>query len=65
MGCREVNAVLTAICRNGPLHGKVRANQSRRLVPDDKAPSFYVYVPAKGPSPAEWRWIEAKKEPAK
>lgn len=51
--------VYQGICKGGPLDGKVQTRQGSRL----NAPGhsgFYIYQPAKGPTPGTWLWIEKK-----
>ncbi len=53
--------VFTGIAKGGPLKGQVQTRESTRLNLPGKG-GFYVYVPASGPTPGGWRWIESKKE---
>lgn len=51
--------VYNALCRKGPLDGKVRAVQAQHFKEGD---GLYVYRAADGPTPATWAWVPAKKE---
>lgn len=52
----------TGIARGGPLDGRVQTSESTRLPAEG---GFYVFTPARGATPGEWRWIEEKKGTAK
>lgn len=57
------------ICKGGPMHGKVHAERASGVfAPDPKAGrdgGFYVFRPAQGPTPGEWRWVAPAKETGK
>lgn len=56
-----MNAVLTGICRKGPKDGKVHTTMAGRksVINGHEDEGFYIYTPAHGPIPAEWRWVPA------
>lgn len=56
-----MNVVLTGICRGGPRDKKVHTTMMGRksVIPGHEHEGFYIYTPAQGPTPAEWRWIPA------
>ena len=46
------------ICRGGPHNGRPHAEQNaKRWAPSDGAEGFYVFRPASGTTPGEWKWI--------
>ena len=48
---------LTGICKGGPLDRTMRTHTSARLPAEG---GFYIFSPAKGATPGEWRWVELK-----
>ncbi len=53
-----MSTVYHGICRQGPKNGKVHAQRDSKRY--DQPDGFYVWRPASGPTPAEWRWIDKK-----